>query len=130
MKPEQRWIRARYAWQYEKLPPIEMNPRPTPSLAKHAAEMKGARGHVLDRLAAVYGLRRQRRWWLFREWDRTLRRRVLDHARGVNRRSCIPWPVSSTQPWEEDPLELDVAPWETVLAILMMLGCIVAAFYQ
>jgi len=51
----------------------------------HAWTMPRARGVALDRIAAVYGLKREprERWWLI--GDRRLRRRVVDAMRGIRR---------------------------------------------
>lgn len=89
-----------------------------------------AKGHALDRLAEIYGVKRRRRWWLFKEWDSTLRGRLLELVRGgPNRRTRRAWPVG--QPWEEAPAGgWDVQLWEVALGLLMVGGVILCAIWE
>ncbi len=41
---------------------------------------RGMGGRFLDSVAAAYGLSRKEYWWIFREGDSSLRRRVVEEA--------------------------------------------------
>lgn len=43
-----------------------------------------ARGRHLDTLATVYGYKRSRWWWIFRETDRAFRKRVTEGMRNYS----------------------------------------------
>lgn len=44
---------------------------------REVPEVKPARGKALDAIAITMGLKRKRWFWIFRERDKTLRRRIL-----------------------------------------------------
>ncbi len=46
-------------------------------LSKTSVNLDVARGRDLDNIANMYGIGRKHYWWIFRERDRTLKRRVV-----------------------------------------------------